>query len=96
VTVTVKVASTAIATITTDGTVPGATRSVHHRRPSSATSSCRPRGHRHHSPRAKAAGFADGRDSDGAAIRFIINSPGTFTTAGAGNSNTQIPSVRLN
>jgi hypothetical protein len=100
VTVTIKVASTAIATITADGTVAGGdtvtftTSSTFvgnffvQGRAASGTTALS----------AKAAGFADGASTVTAQPSgFIINSPGNFTTtAGAGNSNIQIVSVRLN
>ncbi len=100
-TVTVKVASTAIATITTDGTVAGSSTVTFTNVTSTFAGTLIVQGRAAAGTTtlsAQAAGFADGASTVTAQPSgFVINSPGSFsTTAGAANTNIQIVSMRLN
>lgn len=101
VTVTVKVASTAVATITTDGTVAGGDTVTFANVTTTFAGNFFVQGRAAAGTTAlsaKAPGFADGAGTVVAQPSgFVINSPGNFTTtAGAGNTTIQIVSVRLN
>jgi hypothetical protein len=101
VTVTVKVASTAIATITTNGTVAGGDTVTFTNVTTTFAGSFFVQGRAANGTTAlsaQAPGFADGASTVTAQPSgFIINSPGNFTTTvGAGNTSIQIVSMRLN
>jgi hypothetical protein len=101
VTVTVRVASTAVATITTDGTVAGGDTVTFTNIASTFVGNFFVQGRASSGSTAlsaKAPGFADGAGTvTGQPSGFIINSPGNFTTTtAAANTNIQIVSVRLN